>query len=126
MRTIRLAGVVATLALFLAAGTASAQETQEDLGTRIVREQEDIRRRALDKVLGAPGRALDHSSADPFTAIGSEPAQAPAPASQAKAPPAQRTKTPREQFPWVVAICVVPVIAMCVLAVMALRGNRSR
>jgi hypothetical protein len=59
------------LALVLVAGVlsgaASAQETQQDIADRIVREQQDLRYRQMAKVLTAPDRAMSAGTLQPYT-----------------------------------------------------------
>jgi hypothetical protein len=47
------------LIVLVAAASASAQETQQDVADRIVREQTELRTRSVDQALAAPTRAMD-------------------------------------------------------------------
>jgi hypothetical protein len=60
-------GLLGPLALGLLAATSFAQESQQDIADRIVREQQDLRRRQVEKVMSAPARAIDHGMRDPAT-----------------------------------------------------------
>lgn len=106
----------AFLLAVLAAAPAFAQETQQDLAERIVREQEEIRRKQVEKVASAPARAWDRAERDPCTHVSTlpEPAPAAAPPPAAAAPP--RPGPPGGGFPFVLVACLLPVIPLAVLA----------
>jgi hypothetical protein len=75
------------LAVVLASASAGAraQDSQDDIAARIVREQEDLHRRQFEKVAGAPARAwapLEGGSPESVTP------PAPPPAAQVRAAPA--------------------------------------
>lgn len=112
----------------LAAGSAAssfAQESQQDLAERIVKEQEEIRRKSLDKAMSAPARAWDHADSDPFHPVNSEDAAVPpaaAPIAKAAAP--GRPKAPGGGFPWVLMACLLPVIPLALLAIASWRKWR--
>ena len=98
--------------LVAAAAPAFAQETQQDVAERIVREQEDLRRRQVEKVMDAPVRAWDHSETDPYRAIGSSPHQEAAPPVVAPAAP----KYPPRPFPWLTFALLIPAVPLALLA----------
>lgn len=103
----------AFLVLVAMAAPAIAQETQQDIAERLFREQEEIRRSALDKVMSAPARAWDHADADPY-----HPIDAVAPAA---APAAAVPKRPAGAFPWLMLALLVPAIPLALLAIATLR-----
>jgi len=109
---------VATLLILVAAAApAFAQETQQDVAERIVREQEDLRRRQVDKVMEAPARAWDHSEADPYRPIGAFPAREEPPPVAAPAAP----KRPADRFPWLTFALLIPIVPLALLAFATLR-----
>ncbi len=90
-----------------------AQETQQEIAERLFREQEEQRRNALDKVLGAPARAFDHSEKDPYHSIDlTDVNSAPPPAPAATAP---RSRAPGSKFPWVLVACLIPIVPLAIL-----------
>lgn len=104
-----------TAAAFLVVVLASAaptfaQETQQEIAERLFREQEDQRRNALEKVMSAPARALDHGGGSfeienlTETAGAKPPAPAGAPA-----------KSRGRKFPWLVVACLLPIIPLAIL-----------
>jgi hypothetical protein len=107
----------AFLVLVALAAPAFAQETQQDIAERLYREQEQIRRAALDKVMEAPARAWDHADSDPYHPIDAFPPAAPAPTAAA---PAAR-KRPADRFPWLTFAILVPAIPLALLAIATLR-----
>jgi len=103
--------------LVAAAAPASAQETQQDVAERIVRAEEDLRRRQVEKVMEAPARAWDHSETDPYKPIGASPRQeAPPPVAAPAAP-----KRPPARFPWLTFALLIPAVPLALLAFATLR-----
>lgn len=104
----------AFLALALAAAAPClAQESQQDIAERLVREQEAIRRSALDRVMGAPARAWDHADRDPYHPIDLtdvNPAPPPVPAA-APAP----AKSRGGRIPWLLIACLLPIVPLAIL-----------
>ncbi len=97
----------AALALVLlsafAARVASAQETQQDIAERIVREQMELRAKQVQKVASAPERAMGGSTMQPYTV------EAPGGAGPA-APKPPAPKKDAGGFPtWIVVACLIPV-----------------
>jgi hypothetical protein len=109
--------VLTFVILVAAAAPAFAQETQQDVAERIVREQEDLRRRQVEKVMEAPARAWDHSESDPYHPIGAFPPRAEAPPVAAPAAP----KRPADRFPWLTFAILIPAVAFALLAFATLR-----
>ena len=106
---------IALLVLAALAAPAFAQETQQDIAERLYKEQEEIRRKAVEKVMEAPARAWDHADADPYHSIDATPNAAAAPAAAAgpkKAP---------GSFPWLMVALLVPAIPLTLFAIAALR-----
>lgn len=86
------APVLCASIVLVAVSSAAAQETQQEIADRIVREQEELRARSVGQALGAPGRAFDRLDAAAHS-VGETPAAAPPAAASADAP------APRK-FPW--------------------------
>jgi hypothetical protein len=106
------------LALAALGAPVFAQDSQQDIAERIVREQEEVRRKAVDKVMEAPARAWEHSESDPYHAIGSDPR--PAAPEPAPAPPSAPAK-PRGAFPWLTVAFFVVAVPLAVLGFATLR-----
>lgn len=86
---------LAVCAVLVVATPAFAQESQQDLAARIVREQEELRAKSVGQALGAPGRAFDRLDAAAHS-VGETPAPAAAPSNV----PAKSRKLP---CGWIIA-----------------------
>ena len=93
-----------------AAPSAFAQETQQDLAERIVREQEDVHRRALDKVMTAPDYAARMRSGEVGALLVPSAEAEPSKKKPQPAPePAKPAGRPWD-IPWVLIACLLPVV----------------
>jgi hypothetical protein len=107
----------AAIPLVLAAALAAPASAQDDPAERMVREQEELRKKAVDQVMAAPSRAWSHSEADPYRPINAFPEREAAP----ETPPPPEPKRPSRPIPWLMLAILIPIVPLALWAFASLR-----